>query len=264
MEPKPRGWNARYGAWFEEPSVAGRYDLRPRYPDETFDVLVSLIVDEPRAVLDAGCGLGDLARPLAPHVDRVDALDRSRAMLAAARSQPGADAPNLRFVQGEIESVPLEPPYALVVCGDSLHWFDWERAFPRFAELLSTGGRLAIVHRTWFHDRALRALLDPIYARHGANPDFAPLDLIEELELRDLIASEGRRTTARVPWRPTLDEVIGCHHSQSGFVLEQMSDPDAFDRELAEAASAFPVGPGGRFELEVAAEVVWGRPLPFV
>ena len=242
MEPKPRGWEARYGAWFEEPSVAERYGLRPGYP---------------------GCGLGDLARPLAPLVARVDALDRADAMLAAARSRPGADAPNLRFLHGDVETAELDPPYALVVCGDSVHWFDWERAFPRFAAVLSPNGRLAIVHRTWFHDRELRALLDPIYARHGANPDFAALDLIEELERRNLFASEGRRTTARAPWRPTLDDMIGCHHSQSGFVLEQMADAGAFDRELREAASAFPVGPDGRFELEVAAQLVWGRPMPF-
>jgi SAM-dependent methyltransferase len=262
VEPKPKGWDARYGAWFEEQSVAQRYGLRPRYPDETFDVLASLIVDVPRTVLDAGCGLGDLARPLAPLVDRIDALDRSAAMLAAARSQPGADAPNLRFLHGDVETAELDPPYALVVCGDSVHWFDWERVFARFAEVLSPNGRLAIVHRTWFHDPKLRALLDPIYNRHSGNPDFAALDLIQELERRDLFATEGRRTTARAPWRPTLEEVIGCHHSQSGFVLEKMADPEGFDRELTEASAAFPVGRDGRFELEVAAEVVWGLPSP--
>src|SRR5581483_11372349 len=113
MEPKPKGWAARYGAWFEERSVADRYDLRPPYPSATFTTLASLIVDEPRDVLDAGCGLGDLARPLAALVGRVDAVDRSAAMLACAATQPGADAANLRFVQGDVETAPLDPPYAL-------------------------------------------------------------------------------------------------------------------------------------------------------
>lgn len=262
MEPKPEGWAARYGAWFEEQSVADRYDLRPPYPSETYPTLAALIADGPRAVLDAGCGLGDLARPLAPLVDRVDAVDRSAAMIARARTQPGGDAENLRFLHGDVETAQLAPPYALVVCGDSLHWFEWERALPRFAEVLSPHGLLAVVHRTWMRDADLRKRLDPIYARHAANPDFAPLDLVEELERRDLFSCEGRSTVAAEPWRPTLDELIGCHHSQSGFVLEKMADPAGFDRDLTEVAASFPAGADGRFELDVAAEVVWGRPLP--
>jgi SAM-dependent methyltransferase len=261
MEPKPAGWAARYGAWFEEQSAAERYDLRPPYPNETFEVLASLVVDEPRVVLDAGCGPGDLARPLAPLVARVDAVDRSAAMLAKAQTQPGANAPNLHWICGDIESAPLDPPYSLVVCGDSLHWFDWEHALPRFADVLSPQGRLTIVHRTWINEPELRALLAPIYRRHSANPDFAPLDLVEELERRGLFAHIGRHTTAPAPWRPTLDELIGSHHSASGFVLEKMADPDAFDREIAGATAAFPVGADGRFELDVVVDIEWGRPL---
>jgi SAM-dependent methyltransferase len=260
MEPKPAGWGARYGAWFEERSVAERYDLRPPYPAETFELLASL-VDEPRTVLDAGCGLGDLARPLAGLVDRIDAVDRSAAMIARAQTLTGADAPNLRFVHGDIESARLDPPYALVICGDSLHWFDWERAFPRFDEVLSPQGQLAVVHRRWIHDPKLRARLDALYDRYAANPDFAPLDLVDELERRGLFACSGRRTTAPTSWRPTITELIGCHHSQSGFVIEKMADPAGFDRELSELSSSFPVGGDGRFELDVAVEVVWGRPL---
>jgi SAM-dependent methyltransferase len=260
VEPKPAGWAARYGAWFAERSAVERYDLRPPYPDETFELLASLIADVPRAVLDAGCGPGDLARPLAPLVDRVDAVDRAAAMLEKARTHPGADAPNLNWICAEIELAPLDPPYSLVVCGDSLHWFDWDRVLPRFAEVLSPHGLLAIVHRTWIRNPKLRARLDPIYARHGANPDFAPLDLVHELERRKLFDRHGRQTTAVRPWRPTLDELIGCHHSQSGFILEKMADPTAFDRELTEAVVSFPVGAHGRFELDVAAEIVWGRP----
>ena len=40
-------------------------------------------------VLDAGCGPGDLARPLAPLVGRVDAVDLSPRMIAEGRSREG-------------------------------------------------------------------------------------------------------------------------------------------------------------------------------
>ena len=77
---------------FREASVAERYDFRPPYPAEVFDILSSLLDDGPRTVLDAGCGTGDLARPLAPLVDRLDAVDQSAAMLAQARALPGGRA----------------------------------------------------------------------------------------------------------------------------------------------------------------------------
>jgi SAM-dependent methyltransferase len=215
MEPKPKGWASQYGVWFGEESAAERYPLRPEYPAEALGLLVSLLTDEPRNVLDAGCGPGDLARPLAPLVDRVDAVDNSHAMLAQARTQHGANAPNLRWIEGRIEDVPLDPPYALIVCGESIHWFDWNQTLPRFATMLSPHGMLAIVYREWIRDASVRDHLRAVYSRHGANPDYKPLDPVQELERRGLFESIGTHTTAPQPWSPTLGQLIGCHHSQA-------------------------------------------------
>ena len=96
VEPKPKGWGERYGAVFRDQSVVEHYGLRPPYPAETFEVLASLAVDGARlggTVLDAGCGPGDLARPLAARVSRVDAVDVSEPMIALGRSLPGGEAP---------------------------------------------------------------------------------------------------------------------------------------------------------------------------
>ena len=47
--------------------MAAAYRHRPPYDEETFDVLLGLLAqDAAPVVLDAGCGTGDLARPLAP------------------------------------------------------------------------------------------------------------------------------------------------------------------------------------------------------
>jgi SAM-dependent methyltransferase len=261
VEPKPKGWDERYAAWFEEPSAASRYDLRPAYPAETFPRLASLATDEPRAVLDAGCGLGELARGLAPLVGRVDAVDRSTAMLSKGRMLPGAEAANLRWVHARIEDAPLDPPYALIVAGDSVHWFDWPRTIPRFARVLSVRGLLALVYREWLRASEVRARLAEVYARHGANPDFAPLDPVHELEQRGLFERLGDHTTASEPWTPTLEELIGCHHSQNGFVLEKMRDPAAFDREVTTVVEELAPKRGDRFQLDVVARISWGRPV---
>jgi SAM-dependent methyltransferase len=260
VEPKPRGWSAEYAAWFDEASVVARYALRPPYPDETFEVLASLAVDSPRTVLDAGCGPGDLARPLAALVDRVDAVDRSAAMLAKGRTLPGGEAENLEWIHAPIEEARLDPPYALVVAGDSVHWFDWEPTMALFTGALAAEGVLAVVERDWILEPGLRARLHEVYARHGANADFAPLSPVDELVRRGLFEQIGEHRTGSEPWTPTLEELIGCHHSQNGFVIERMQDAAAFDRELARVFDDLLPAREGRFDLDVAATIAWGHP----
>jgi SAM-dependent methyltransferase len=260
VEPKPRGWGSDYAAWFDVRSVAERYGSRPPYPAEVFRRLAALAVDQPRAVLDAGCGPGDLARGLAPLVGVVDAIDRSAVMLAHGRELPGGDADNLRWIHGEVESAPLRPRYALVVAGESVHWFDWPRAIPRFTRILSARGVLALVYRDWLGEGEFRRRLIEVYGRHGANPDFVPLDPIFELERRGLFERLGEYSGAGEPWTPTTADLLRCHHSQNGFVLERMRDPAAFDRELTGVVEEFAPRVQGRHSLRVCATLTWGLP----
>jgi SAM-dependent methyltransferase len=259
VKPKPKGWGERYGAVFRDEAVVERYGLRPPYPSETFDVLVSLAAGG--AVLDAGCGPGDLARPLASRVARVDAVDVSGPMIARGRSLPGGDAANVRWILARIEDARLDPPYALVTAGDSIHWFDWETALPLFAHVLDGDALLAIVHREWMREQ--RDVLAPIYARHSWNDDFEPLDPIAELERRGLFEQRGSHTTEPVPWRPTLDEIVDGHFSMSGFPPDRLRDREAFAAEVrATVAGALEARPDGRYDLDVTAAIGWGRPAP--
>jgi 2-polyprenyl-3-methyl-5-hydroxy-6-metoxy-1,4-benzoquinol methylase len=88
-EPKPKHLAPEYGAQFGDESIVAAYRHRPPYPAETFDIVAGLLGDGPRVILEAGCGSGDLALGLARHVERVDAVDPSAAMLTAAQSRPG-------------------------------------------------------------------------------------------------------------------------------------------------------------------------------
>src|SRR5579859_4306534 len=97
-QPKPRHLGPAYAAQFADAAVAAAYPTRPPYPAEVFEVLEGLLAGETRAVLDVGCGTGDLARPLAARVERVDAVDVSAAMLAVARQLPGGTRPGLRWL----------------------------------------------------------------------------------------------------------------------------------------------------------------------
>lgn len=58
-------------------------------------------------VADLGCGTGNGAELLAPHVKRVIALDSSGPMLDAARQRLNEQG-NIEFVQGDLEALPLD------------------------------------------------------------------------------------------------------------------------------------------------------------
>ena len=256
---KPPGWAERYAATFELDSVVSRYELRPPYPAATGDLLVSLVDQAAPRVLDAGCGTGELARALVGRGTEVDAIDRSAAMVERGRALGGVD-PRLHWIVGKIETADLASAYGVIVCGDSIHWFDWDVVMPRFRDLLSPRGHLAVVQRRWLHDDELTRRLSAVYARHGANRDFRPLDPVEELEKRGHFERLGQRTVPRDPWRPTMAELLGCHHSQQGFALDRMADPAAFDHEVAAAElNVLEPDADGRLDLSVDATVVWGR-----
>lgn len=260
VKPKPRHLERDYAEQFKDRSVVESYAARPPYPDESFDILDELLADQPRVVLDAGCGSGSLARPLAARVDRVDAIDFSPHMIEAGRALPGGDAPNLRWVVGDMEDTPLDPPYGMVTAGQSLHWMAWDVVMPRFAEVLSETGLLVLVGHDfvpapWCEE--LRRMLE----RYTTNRDFAQFDLVEELESRGLFEKVGERSTGFVPLVSTLDTYVESFHSANGFSRDRMGPEAAaaFDAELRELVLARL--PGGHLETAYAAWLVWGRPL---
>src|SRR5918912_4323328 len=104
MQDKPSHFSAEYGAWFSDALIVAAYPTRPPYPESVIQLLNSLCVDTPRTVLDIGCGPGDLARRLAPLVERVDAVDMSAGMIEQGHCLPGGDAGNLCWINSTVEA----------------------------------------------------------------------------------------------------------------------------------------------------------------
>lgn len=259
LSNKPEHLGSEYAARFKDESVAAAYYHRPPYPDELLALLHELIVDTPRVILDAGCGPGNLARPLAPTVDRVDAVDFSAAMVAAGRALPGGDHPHIRWICGPMETAPLDPPYALVTAGSSLHWMDWSVVLPRFRSVLTPRGVLALADLVtdpppW--DAALRELIP----RYSTNPARRPHRLLDELAARHLFRLQGDRSTAPVPFRQSVADYIEAVHSGSDFSRDHMVPEQAAALDAEVAALLAPYCPDGFVDLTVRGRVAWGIP----
>lgn len=259
MQPKPTFLGQQAASAFQEESVAEAYQQRPPYPDAVFDVLASLMVDQPRHVLDAGCGTGFLARRLVERADHIDAVDISPVMVERGKRLPGGDSPALTWIIGSVEDAPLDPPYALITAGDSLHWMEWAVVMPRFAEMLTPNGYFAILGvgqtPTPWDDELL-----PIIQRYSTISEYRPYDLIAELESRGLFHTAGRRSTAPALFIQPLEAYIESFHGRASFSRERMSAAaaTAFDADVRSLVSRY--APRD-VTLQVITEVVWGKPL---
>jgi SAM-dependent methyltransferase len=261
-QPKPAHLGPAYAAQFQDAAVAAAYPMRPPYPAAVFDLLVSLAVG-PRIALDAGCGTGDVARRLAPRMERVDAVDLSAAMVALGQGQPGGDASNLRWQVAALEDAALAGPYGLAVAGESLHWMDWERALPRLRAALAPDAPLVIVERAELPSPWTAELLRLII-RYSTNKQFQTYNLVEELERRGLFALAGALCTALEDFSQSIDAYIESIHSRNGFSRDRMPAEDAAAFDAAAATLLAPYAPEGQVPLRITAELHWGSPLASV
>jgi SAM-dependent methyltransferase len=91
-------------------------------------------------VVDLGAGTGKLTETLVRLCVEVTAVEPDPDMLGQLR----CELPSVRSLAGSAEDIPLPDGSAdAVVAGQSLHWFDLDRAIPEMARVLVPGGVLA-------------------------------------------------------------------------------------------------------------------------
>ncbi len=217
-------------------------------------------------VLDAGCGTGNYAEAVLPHVAKIIAVDRSDGMLEVARQKlaAAADSGRISFHQGEIDALPL-PDASVdgVMINQVLHHLpdvgaeDWpahRRVFTEFARVLKPGGVLTvntcshrqIEHAYWpYHliPKAVEELLrrfmpleqiEAALAEKGLRPRgrFVPVDAI--LQGADYLDPRG---PLRREWRAgdSIWALVG--EDELGYVertLRDLEARDALDGYVAE------------------------------
>jgi SAM-dependent methyltransferase len=247
-------------ATFQHEAVAEAYQHRPPYPDEVFDRLLALITDEPRRVLDIGAGEGAIARPLAPRVEHVDAIDFSAPMVEVGKQRPGGDHPNITWQVDAIETAELDGPYALVTAGASIHWMPWEETFARIVPHLTPNAQLVIIEHgpvevPWW-DGVVRAI-----QRHSRKKNHDPkYSVVEAIRDRGLLELNGKARTAPVTYRQKVVDYVEQFHSTSSLARDLMSPEEAADFDATVEEAVRPYATDGVLELKIEAELSWGRP----
>lgn len=140
---KPRHLGVEYAAQFADEEVAAAYRYRPPYPPETYGIVERLLGPPPRHVLELGAGTGDFTIGLAPRVDRLIAVEPSRAMLERGRDRVQAVSPNVEWLAVAAEEFAFGRPLSAVVAAEAFHWLDWDRVMPRIAGSLAPDRHLS-------------------------------------------------------------------------------------------------------------------------
>lgn len=113
--------------------------FRPEYPPRLYASILAACPGRARA-LDAGTGNGQVARILAEHFNKVDAMDLSAAQIAEA-----PPLPNVAYHVGQVEASPFEDAsFDLLTVAQAFHWFDFKAFGKEARRILKPEGRLAI------------------------------------------------------------------------------------------------------------------------
>jgi SAM-dependent methyltransferase len=133
-------------------------------------------------VLDVGCGAGALANRLAAAVPHVEGIDRSPAMIAAARA---VAAPNVTLQVADVLDADLpDGAYDAVVSSAVLHHLPLAEALPRMAGWLRPGCVLtAVALPRGDHPRELPVDLAGVAGHHALGLAFTALRPLTGAEL---------------------------------------------------------------------------------
>ncbi len=126
--------------------AADLYDAcRLGYPADLVGFLFATAALEPgSAMLEIGCGTGQLTENLARSGYALTAIDLGPAMVAAARRRLAGAEVSFRVTSFEALAAPAGS-FGLIVSGTAFHWLDPEVRVRKSAQLLRPGGWLALL-----------------------------------------------------------------------------------------------------------------------
>jgi SAM-dependent methyltransferase len=119
---------------------------RPPYATALFERVAARIGLGPmHAVLDLGCGPGQLALGFAPLAGSVTAVDPEPEMLRIAAAEAAEAGFEIRFIEGSSYDIgPALGRFRLAAIGRAFHWMDRADTLERLDGMIEPGGALAL------------------------------------------------------------------------------------------------------------------------
>lgn len=134
---------------YVEPRLVALYDIdNPRGADTDFYLDLAKALNA-RTIIDVGCGTGLLTRELAVAGRHVTGIDPAPAMLAYARSQPGAE--QVQWIEGDASTLGKAEADLVIMTGNVAQVFledaEWAATLRAIYYALRPGGYLAFESR---------------------------------------------------------------------------------------------------------------------
>lgn len=126
-------------------------------------VLTTAALRTGSAVLEVGCGTGQLTESLAGYGFTVTAIDIGPSMIAAAQRRLAGSAVSFQVVSFE-DLTAAEASFDLIASGTAFHWVDPEVKFSKSARLLRPGGWLALLATEEHYDDPFGTALRGMWA----------------------------------------------------------------------------------------------------
>ncbi|WP_285680531.1 class I SAM-dependent methyltransferase [Actinoplanes sp. NBRC 103695] len=213
--------------------VAGLYDAtRQGYPRELVDAVVDDAAIGPgAAVLEIGCGTGQLTRQLAGRGFDLTAIDIGAAMVEAARGNVADEA--ARFEVCSFEDFAGGGPFDLIVSATAFHWIDPGVGLAKAARLLRPGGWLALLTTGERYPEQLWGGMRELWVRYSRQTgEWADqpswLAALRDSELFGATVEAGHATALRLP----AETVLGVERTRATFLSFTEQDQADFTREL--------------------------------
>jgi SAM-dependent methyltransferase len=223
---------------------------RAGFPNSFYPALLEMgVAVAGRDLLDIGTGTGTLAYGFHQRGASVVAIDRSQAMLDAARAL-GPDGDRPHFIAATAEKTSLaSATFDVVSAGQCWHWFDRPAAATETNRVLRPGGWLVIAHFDWIPlpgnlldlTESLIRSFNPEWKFHGSTGLYPRW-------LADLgnAGFTGLQTRSYDEWIPYTHEAWRGRVRASAGIAASLGKAEvaAFDAELATAmAERFPADP---------------------
>jgi SAM-dependent methyltransferase len=202
---------------FDEEAIL--YDeVRPGYPEELFDDIVSLSGIPPHgSILEIGSGTGQATVPLARRGYRILCVEIGPHLAAVAR-QKLAIYPEVKIHTGAFEEWPIEEhAFDLAISATAFHWISPTISYKKVAQALKPAGAIALfwhVHVQSQTSQGFFGVVQGIYQRDTPQlaKNFRPLP--QPNEVGEPVTAEieqtglfDKVTTRRYCWDVTYDAV---------------------------------------------------------